>query len=364
MMQRAQQHATTQAPTERATPVTTPGHVRVIAGADVQDMDLAGRTVAEARTVAQALFGIHPDAIALIDGLEADEQRRLGAGQLLEFVKHAGHKGVAGAARGTVIEVAGDRATWRSNGRSIGGTSVRDLLGRIESTGDAPERWRLYPHEVRLMVERRRGEVTGVVVEMPPAPRHVRWITDDSPDPLGKAARCEQRHLSFPWVVLVLVFVGGELSNLQQAFYRTAPIASLTDDLCYTNLLNVANGYGQDSWVCLVNLNRPLGQLTWESRIRAVTDHFWQSAFNRSSEVHEGNSFWGKMRRIDRRLASPAAWEAATRRNAYFTLEVPWKRTGHTLAQTLDRMLEMVAPWRAIERVEHLVTLMQQTTEG
>jgi len=213
---------------------------------------------------------------------------------------------------------------------------------------------------VRLMVERRAGEITGVVVEMAPGPRQVRWITDNSRSPLGEQAHYEERHLSFPWIVLVIVFVGGELSNLQQAFYRTAPIESLSDELCYTNLLNVAKGHGQDSWVCLVNLGRHLAPLTWEQRIRAVTDHFWQAAFNRSSEVHEGNSFWGEMRRLDRRLASPAAWEAATRRDPYFALGVPWKRTGYTLGATLERMLEMVAPWRPIERVEHLVTLMQQ----
>jgi len=344
-----------------------PRQVRVIAGADVQDMDLAGRTVGDARTVAQALFGIAADAVALIDGQRVDDAQRLGEGQLLEFVKHAGRKG-AGLARsranapaaGPVIEVSGDLATWRRNGRPLGTTTVNTLLTRIHMAGQGVRSWHLYPRLVRLMVERRGGEVMGVVIEMPPGPRQVRWIADDATDPLGADGRYEERQLSFPWVVLVIVFVGGELSNLQQAFYRNAPIESLDDALGYTNLLNVAKGYEQDSWVCLVNLRNRLAALTWEQRVRAVTEHFWQAAFNRSSEMHEGNSFWGSLRKVDRRFTSPATWEAATRAHPYFALEVQWRRTGQTLGETLAGMLDKVAPYRPIERVEQLVTLMQQ----
>jgi hypothetical protein len=337
--------------------------VRVIAGADVQDLDLAGRTVAQARVVARALFGVGGDAVALIDGQRAEEHQVIGEGQLLEFVKHSGQKGALlqarRAAAGPVIEVAGDRAVWRRNRRRLGMMSVTDLLGRIEAIGPAPQRWRLYPHHVRLMVERRGGEVMGVVIEMPPGPRLVHWIADDSPQPFGDGARYEPRRLSFPWVVLVLVFAGGDLSGIQQAFYRTAPIGALTDELCYTNLLNVARGYDQDSWVCLVHLRRRLACLTWEQRLHAVTEHFWQAAFTRSSEVHEGNSHWGSMKDLDVRFSSAAAWEAATQASPYFALEVPWPRTGHTLAATLERMLDMVAAYRPIERAEQLVTLMQ-----
>ena len=93
MTQRATRQTVEPIPASAIPLTLTPRQVRVIAGADVQDMDLAGRTVAEARVVAQALFGINADAVALIDGREADAQQVLDAGQLLEFVKHAGHKG-------------------------------------------------------------------------------------------------------------------------------------------------------------------------------------------------------------------------------------------------------------------------------
>ena len=91
-----------------------------------------------------------------------------------------------------------------------------------------------------------------------------------------------------------------------------------------------------------------------------MTQHFWQAAFNRSSEIHEGNSFVNSMARVDRRLASAGAWEAATQASPYFALEVRWQRASHNLGETVGRMLDLVAPERPIERVEQLVTLMQQ----
>jgi hypothetical protein len=340
--------------------------VRVIAGADVQDMDLAGRTVAEARAVARAIFGINAAATALIDGQAAAEEQRLCAGQMLEFVKHSGQKGAvlrrrSAAADRSVVEIAGDEAVWRRNGRRVGSLPLRDLWERAHDGDRDSRHWSLYPHQVRLMVERSHRQATGVVIEMPPGPRQVRWISDDSSDGFGPGASYEERYLSFPWVVLVVVFVGGDLCNLQQAFYRTRPIRSLDDPLHFTNLLNVAQGYGQESWVCLVNLRRALGRLEWEERIHALTEHFWRAAFNRSSEAHEGNSFWGSQRAIDPRLASPAAWETATREDPYFALHIAWPQAPYSLRQALERMLETVAPARPIERAEQLVTLMQQT---
>jgi hypothetical protein len=330
------------------------GRVRVVAGADVQDVDLAGRRVADARAVAQAILGIHPAAVALLDGREVRDEQVLEPGQLLEFVKHAGQKGA-----GPVIEMAEDRAVWRRNGQPLGTLPVRELLARAGAGGDERGRWRLHPPLVRLMAERARGHVVGVVIEMAPGPRHVRWVADGSPG-YGPHSRFETRQLSFPWVVLVVVFVGGELSGHHQAFYRTQPIRSLDDPLCLTNLLNVAAAYRQESWLCLAGLGRSLARLDWDARVHAVVDHVWQAAFTRSAEAHEGNSAWGTHRDLDPRLASPAAWEAATREDPYFTLGVRWPRAPRTLAATLVGMLDDVAPARPIERVEHLVTLMQQ----
>src|SRR6266850_602345 len=99
------------------------GKVRLIAGADVQDVELAGRTVADARNLARLVFGINPTARALVDGREVGEDHVLGARQHLEFTKHAGRKGAAmpNAAPDTAehgsatIELRGDRAHYQRN---------------------------------------------------------------------------------------------------------------------------------------------------------------------------------------------------------------------------------------------------------
>jgi hypothetical protein len=335
--------------------------VRVIAGADVEDMDLAGRRVADARAIAQALFGVHPNALAVVDGHRVGEEHVLADGQRLEFVKFAGQKGAGGLP--SVIELSDDRAVWRQNGREMGSARVHELLDRVADVGRGPAAWRLTPPHVRLMVERGAGHVAGVVVEMPPGPRLVKWITDESAEDYGPGARYDTRELSFPWVVLVLVFAGGELTGLQQAFFRNAPLASIDDELFFTCLLNCADApeySAQVSWVCLANLTRRLGSMSWADRLKTITDHFWHAAFNRSSEIHEGNSHWGTAGAIDPRLASAAAWEAATREDPYFALRIPWRRASQPLGATLAGMLDHVAPWQPVQRVEQLVTLMQQ----
>jgi hypothetical protein len=375
MAQQQQQAEALHAPRRRdpgiAPVAAPPGMVRVTAGAEVQDMALAGHTVGQARAIAETLFGIAPGTEALVDAHTVGDAHVLEAGERLEFTKASGRKGAPRRAApadraqmtGAVLEMAGGRVTWRRNGTALGETSVGDLLARVATRGQPPASWQLYPPLVRLMVPRgrgARGEVTAVVIEMPPGPRRVRWIADASEDPLGAAGAFEERTLGFPWIVLVIVFAHGELTGLQQAFYRRAPIETLDDPLCYTNLLNVADGYDQESWVCLVELRHALGELSWTERIRRVTDHFWHAAFTRSSEVHEGNSHWRDRRGVDPRVADLDSWERATRENPYFALDVPWQPTPRSLGVTLREMLEVAAPWRDIVRVDQLVTLMQQ----
>lgn len=338
-----------------------PSPVRLIAGADVQDLPLAGRRVGEARTVARNMFGIAAAALALVDGQRVEDDHLLGAGQTLEFVKYAGQKGAAGTAvassHDNIVELVNDRAVWRRGGRQMVATSVRALFDQVLDGGRGRGTWKLVPPGVRLLIER--GETTAVVIEMPPAPRAVRWIADDSPADCGPEATTREYRLAFPWTVLVVVLNGGELTQVQQAFYRTAPLAKLEDKLCYTNLLNVARGYDLESWVCLVNLMSRLGNLDWGRRVRAITEHFWHAAFTRSSEVHEGNSWWSAGA-VDPRLESPDAWAAATAADPYFVLDVPWRKAPQDLGETVAMMLDRVAPWRPVESVEQVVTLLQR----
>src|SRR5581483_8952380 len=252
------------------------GRVRIVAGADVEDMAVAGRTVGEARVLAQAILGIDPLAVAMLDGERVGDDRVLGQHQELEFVKHAGAKGAE--APGPVVEVSDDQAVWRRNGYVSGALPLRDLVARVVAASSERQTWRVLPRFTRLMVTRAAGEVTGVVIEMPPGPRLVRWA--DVPPELPLHERYVDRRLSFPWVVLLVVFRNGEVTGTQQAYYRRSPITRLEDPLCFTNLLNVGRGSEQASWICFQNMSRRLRSRTWDERIQAVIDHFWQAAFN------------------------------------------------------------------------------------
>ena len=71
----------------------TQDQVRVLYGVHSLEADLAGRTVADVRQALRQALNISPQAVAVVDGREAEEGVILLAGQQLEFVRLAGEKG-------------------------------------------------------------------------------------------------------------------------------------------------------------------------------------------------------------------------------------------------------------------------------
>jgi hypothetical protein len=69
------------------------GTVEVIHGVYAHSLPLAGMKVFQARTELEDRMNIDPDALAVVDGVEADEESVLREGQVLNFVKPAGEKG-------------------------------------------------------------------------------------------------------------------------------------------------------------------------------------------------------------------------------------------------------------------------------
>jgi hypothetical protein len=69
------------------------GRVDVIHGVYAHSLPLAGLTVRQARAELQERMNIAPDALAVVDGTEANEDTILREGQVLNFVKPAGEKG-------------------------------------------------------------------------------------------------------------------------------------------------------------------------------------------------------------------------------------------------------------------------------
>lgn len=70
------------------------GQVKVIYGVHALEAALAGRTVGSVREALAQPLNISPQAVTLVDGREVGADHVLGQGELLEFVRYAGEKGV------------------------------------------------------------------------------------------------------------------------------------------------------------------------------------------------------------------------------------------------------------------------------
>jgi hypothetical protein len=79
--------------------LTTPreeelGKVRVVYGVHSLEVGVAGRTVLSVREALAQPLNISPRAVALVNGQEVEGTHLLSPGELLEFVRYAGEKGV------------------------------------------------------------------------------------------------------------------------------------------------------------------------------------------------------------------------------------------------------------------------------
>lgn len=71
----------------------------------------------------------------------------------------------------------------------------------------------------------------------------------------------------------------------------------------------------------------------------------WGATFNRSADLRAGqSSYWTVMRGLDPRVATVEAWEAATRQDPFFPLDVAWRPDGRSVGQVMAGMLDAVAP--------------------
>jgi hypothetical protein len=257
------------------------------------------------------------------------------------------------------IRISGERFTVHVGKRRIGETSVPQALERLARLQGRGPGLRVLPRNARIWHER--GDALAVAVEVPPQVRTLRWLAEDSKRPFGPGARYREYFLAFPWVVLLLVLRGGMLTGVQQLYYRTASLDA-GEDLLLPNLPNVAQGYGQRCWVCLQPLQR-LGPLASATLIEKVVEHVYTAAFNRSSEHHEGNSWFGAMRELDPRVASPEAWEAATRADRSFPLAVAWRPAGTTASAELAAMLDRVVAPARLRSAADLAPLLVHAAE-
>jgi hypothetical protein len=72
---------------------TRSGRVEVIHGVYAHSLPLAGMTVRQARAELEERMNIDPESLAVVDGLEVQEESVLREGQVLNFLTPAGEKG-------------------------------------------------------------------------------------------------------------------------------------------------------------------------------------------------------------------------------------------------------------------------------
>lgn len=252
------------------------------------------------------------------------------------------------------IEITGDACAVIQEGVKVASAPLVDLLTVLQAqTEQTP--LELISDGVRHI--RRRGDCVAVVVEEMPAARTVRWLADDSPEPYGPKAIYRPANLSFPFLVVVLVFLRGALTGYQQCFYRNAPLAALSDPLLLPNLYNVAERSGQICWLCLANLAPTIARMGWPRKLDAIHKHLWGGSWNRSSEVHEGNSYWSRPA-VDPRVSSVEAWERHTAADQRFATTVPWKPAGTTVEKVMNQMLDSCAPLRTPKTADDLAAII------
>jgi hypothetical protein len=218
------------------------------------------------------------------------------------------------------------------------------LIDMLRSEIEPPVNGAALPDGIKFMAWR--APLLCVVHQWPAHVRQMRWITDDSPIPYGPGAVFQMRRLSIPYAVTFAVYFQRgsalHLTGSNELYFRNEPLRSKNDTLGYPALLNVSKidtPKRSRAWICTQHLHHD-PRSDWTCQLGALLDHTWNGAFNRSSEHHEGASWYGASEGIHPELHPIERWEHATVVNDAFALSVPWKPAPLNVGQLMDSMLD------------------------
>jgi hypothetical protein len=214
---------------------------------------------------------------------------------------------------------------------------------------------------------RSRGKLTIFVHETAPAAWNFRWIAPDSKSQFGPGTKYRTVRIGLPYLITFCTFDRGgggdggtgrghglSLSSMNECFFSRAPLQRLDEgELCYPALLNcskfpIERGHPL-AWICTEHLDfQRLGAIEdinqrVRASFRALMETLLGSAFNLSSEAHEGSSWFTETvrKKVDPRIESIERWQGETEKDPMFVLDVPWIGTGKTTAQMLERILTL-----------------------
>ena len=188
-----------------------------------------------------------------------------------------------------------------------------------------------------------------VVHQHPPFCRSLRWIADDSPADYGPGTKYRKVRLSMPYAITFALYFhrGGKLwlTSYNELYFRNEPLRNKSDTLCYPALLNVSaikTKTRTRAWICTQHL-RNTPDMDWTKQLGNLITHTWDGAFNRSSERHEGASFYGESKGVHTDLHPVDRWEAASKKDDAFALSVPWKPCPLKVGELMDCLMDEIA---------------------
>lgn len=206
------------------------------------------------------------------------------------------------------------------------------------------------------------------LVEYPPGSRTVRWLNDGTLAQLGIRSKCCDVTIALPFVLFFITTTWEGTLHNSSVYFRTEPLKQLdyTDALLDCHFLNCSpNSYGAYCWICSQYMFRePASGQSLVEFVASCIDYFWFSAFNLSSEAHEGQSFFGKGCGTkgetpipDPRVLSIRAWKEASRADSSFVLAVPWNPAGRTVMDVFTELTGGPVRW-PFETASHLGNLI------
>jgi hypothetical protein len=250
------------------------------------------------------------------------------------------------------LKIEGTQVTVTSPEGKTAGMSLEALIGKI-APPRMDTRGAVLPDGVKAVLSR--GSLTILVHQTPPGVHNLRWIANDSTENFGPGTKYRQVRIALPYLIVLAVFGPGEKGELQltgrnECFFRTEPLASVDDELLYPALLNISKFPNPDghplAWICTEKLQRaklarePDINKRIQSGVEALLQCLLATGFNRSSEHHEGNSWFTESCKADSRIATVEAWEKATDEDPLFVFDVPWLKTNHTVRQVAERTFD------------------------
>ncbi len=180
-------------------------------------------------------------------------------------------------------------------------------------------------------------------------------VAEDSPEDYGAKTKYRSVTLSIPYTIVFAMFQfnggGFELTKCTELYFSNRPIRSTRDKLAFPALLNISRVRSRKrlkSWICTQHLKSRENR-DWTAILNALLEHVWCGAFNKSSEHHEGASWYGESEGVDKNLHPVEKWEKATQKNHTFALSVDWKASPLNVGQIANAMFEEMLGRREAE---------------